>query len=64
MTHVATIIGYGALYPTHMVKLRETKTLWVTEHGTKWRKRDGYQPNVQYPRQHLDLTSIKPIVKA
>ena len=59
MTHTGTVIGSGDLYPTYTTKLRETKTFWITEKGTKWRKRDGYQPNVQYPRQHLDLTSIK-----
>ncbi len=64
MTHTGMIIGSDAkdaLYPTHAAKFRETKTLWVSEHGQKWRKSDGYQPGVLYPRQHLDLASIKPI---
>lgn len=64
MTHTGTIVGSGAkdaLYPTYVAKFRETKTMWISEHGLKWRKRDGYQPGVQYPRQHLDLASIKPI---
>lgn len=64
MTHTGTVIGSSennALYPTYVAKFRETKTMWISERGSKWRKRDGYQPGVQYPRQHLDLTSIKPI---
>ena len=61
MTHTGMIIGIGMLYPGGPTQLRETKNFWVTPKGTKWSKRNGFEPGVEWPRQHLDLTSIKPL---
>jgi hypothetical protein len=59
LTHTGRVIGDGSsLYPSYNTDLRETKNFWVTKHGTKFRKSDGYPVGVQYPHTHLDLASV------
>ena len=43
-----------------LVRLRETKTLWVDADGNRWRKTDGI-PMTAEPEGKLDLADIQPI---
>ncbi len=43
------------------VLLRETKCCWVTQGGTKYRKRDGNKIGETWPIRCLDLKSVKPL---
>ena len=60
-THVGHVVGTGDLYPSYNTKFRETKTLWVTPKGIKFRKSDGFKPNDEWPKTHLDLATVAPI---
>lgn len=45
-----------------MCKLRETKTLWITSSGRKFRKLNGLKsPYEKWPYYYLNIDSIKPI---
>lgn len=47
-----------------LCKLRETKTLWITPSGRRFRKFNGHKsPYEKWPFYYLDLDSIKPIEK-
>jgi len=46
----------------YKVKIRETKTLWITSTGCRYRKSDGSPtPYNIWNTYFLDLSSIKPI---
>ncbi len=64
-THTGQVIGSSTLYPSYLANLRETKTMWIEDDGTKWRKINGSQPGIEYPRRRLDVATVKPLpVKA
>lgn len=63
MTHVGIIVGVDARVPRsyqEKILLRETKNFWVSQHGLKYRKSDGYRPG-SWPMYKLLLDSIKPL---
>ena len=44
------------------IRLRQTRTLWIGEDCTRWRKLDGYRaPLEMRPLDRLDLDSVKPL---
>lgn len=65
LTHVGYVIGCNSTMPKdykRKVLLRETKTTWVTEHGSKYRKDSGrISPRDVWAGLRLDLSSIKEI---
>ena len=56
------VIGCDARTPKgyfYKVILRETKTLYITETGSKYSKHSGYPvPKQSWPMHRLDLSSI------
>jgi len=65
-THEGRIVGCDARTPdgySRLVRLRETKTLWIDANGQKWSKARLGIPagsNVM-PRYRLDLSSVQTI---
>ena len=41
--------------------LRETKNYWVSEHGTKYKKYNGYAAGDKWPMSGIIISSIKQI---
>ena len=64
-THTGTIVGCDArTAPDYkeVVKLRETKTLWIDRFCRKYSKKNGYpSPRRLFPMYRLQLDTIKPI---
>jgi hypothetical protein len=61
-THEGTIKGADARTPEgyqFCAALRETKKYWVTTHGYKFRKADGFTPGDR-GLYRLDVASVKP----
>lgn len=44
------------------VKLRETKTMWITPYGQRFSKGHGFIVGVTYPHDQLDMNSIEELV--
>ena len=64
MTHEGIVRGNDSRTPRDFQKrvlLRETKTLWVSEAGTKYRKKGGHMTNGDWPLLHLDLSTVRPL---
>ena len=62
-THEGYVIGCDARTPDNYrkkVRLRETKTLWVTESGVRFRKPHG-RVSGDFPLYRVDIDSIRPI---
>lgn len=60
-THIGLLTGNDRRTPKDTkfwVELRQTKNYWITEHGTKYRKRDGWGVG-EYPLYSLELKTIK-----
>ena len=45
------------------VKLRETKTMWISPSGQRFRKGAGFIVGDTYPHNQLDLNSIKELTE-
>ena len=61
-THEGTIRGADARTPKgyqFRSALRQTKRYWVTTHGFKFRKEDGFTPG-DWGLYRLDMDSVKP----
>ena len=56
MTHSGLIEYNGR---TTSIKLRETDSYWVTEDGTRYRKRGGYPTGNHFPCEVLKIDSVK-----
>jgi len=61
-THIGIVVGNDKRRPPGWQRglyLRETKTFWVGQDGTKWRKRDGAPvPCERFPMDKLDVSTI------
>ncbi|MFB6412780.1 hypothetical protein [Edwardsiella piscicida] len=44
------------------VKLRETRTMWITPSGQRFRKGHGFIVGATYPHDQLDMNSIEELV--
>lgn len=63
LTHVGIVRGSDRRTPDgycYRAKLRETANFWVTEKGTKYRKKTGSALG-SWPMYRLDITTIKPL---
>ena len=45
------------------VKLRETRTMWISSSGQRFRKGAGFIVGDTYPRHQLGLSSIKELAE-
>ena len=59
-THIGLMCWIDSKGSKKMVKIRETKLYWITEHGNKYMKNTGRGIG-DYPLYALDLSTIKPL---
>lgn len=61
-THTGYIKGCDGRTPDNYqrkVKLRATKTMWIAEEGSRWRRDDGARiPRNTWPMYRLDIDTI------
>jgi hypothetical protein len=65
-THTGVVVGVDARVRRDFrrkVLLRETKTLWVSSGGSRYRKFADGRTSEDWPMYMLDLGSIEPIKK-